>query len=264
MKKITAKQILKPNLIAIFSVVISVALFIAIGALVLMPRMNGWLDLTKKNSEDSKRLEKIAQSVTLLSGVDEIESGRNKDLIEKLMPIKEDRLRAVSIIHVLIKKAGVEISSLKVVSGSGVITTIPSVSGGAAQGQSEATTDTSTTQAAAGSTSVVPSTQSSSYSISVTFKGSYSETLRFVGLLDIVKRAMQITNLSFSLEEDTKELLVTADLSLPGASEASVSAEESYQLTSDETAALEELMTKLTIDASPANYPLGKKEPFRQ
>ncbi len=264
MKKITAKQILKPNLILAFSVVISVALFIAVGALVLMPRMNGWLDLTQKNSADSKRLEKITQSVSLLSGVDEIESARNKNLIEKLMPIKEDRLRAVSIIHVLIKEAGAEIASLKVVSGLGATTTIPSVSGGAAQGQSEATTNTATTQAAAGSTSVVPSTQSSSYSINVTFKGSYSETLSFVGLLDIVKRAMQVTNISFSLEEDTKELLVTVDLSLPGASDVSVSAEESYQLTSEEKAALEELITKLTIDASPANYPLGKKEPFRQ
>jgi hypothetical protein len=262
MKKIAAKQILKPNLIIVFSVLASIALFIVVGALVLLPRMANWLDLTQKNSEDSERLEKITQSISLLSGVDEIESQRNGDLIEKLTPLKEDRLRVVSIIHVLIKKTGMELESLKVISGSAAATTIPSVSSETGQGSSEATTTTTTTPTT-GTTSTVASTQSSSYNLNATFKGSYSATLKFIGLLDIVKRAMQVTNISFSLEEETKELEATLEISLLGASEATISAEENLQLTGEETAALEELLTKLTIDASPANYPLGKKEPFR-
>ena len=262
MKKITAKQILKPNLIIVFSVLVSIALFFVVGALVLLPRMTNWLDLTQKNSEDSERLEKITQSVSLLSSVDEIESQRNGDFIEKLTPLKEDRLRVVSIIHVLIKRTGMELTSLKVISGSAAATAIPSVSSETGQGQSEATTTTTTTPTTEAASTAL-STQSSSYNLNVTFKGSYSATLKLIGLLDIVKRAMQVTNISFSLEEDTKELEVTLEISLPGASEATISAEESFQLTGEETAALEELLTKLTIDASPANYPLGKREPFR-
>ena len=68
--------------------------------------------------------------------------------------------------------------------------------------------------------------------------------------------------MNISRDEQTNKTVATINFSLPLASVSTANPGERVELTNAEIQALEELLVKLTIDASPARQPTGRSNPF--
>ena len=104
--------------------------------------------------------------------------------------------------------------------------------------------------------------QGTSYKASATFEGSLSSVLNLTRLLDTTKRAIVVTKMNISRDEQTNKTVATINFSLPLASVSAANSSERVELTNAEIQALEELLVKLTIDASPTSQPTGRSNPF--
>ena len=267
MKKTIVKYLNKPALLTTVSIVISLILLLLLVPAMLFPRFNSWFTLRSTNQEDLKRLEIVVENVSLLVLVDETRQESYKELVEKLVPNEKDEVRVVSIMHELIRKAGVKLQNITIGSGSGkkVVTAAPSPAAGVAQAESgeppPAPAPTGPT-ATAPVTGIPTSLQAGTYKASATFEGSFSAILKLIRLLDNTKRSIGVTKIIMSRDEETKKAVATVNFSLPLSKVSTASSSERIELTDAEIKKLEELLVLLTIDAKPTSLPTGRSNPF--
>ena len=272
MKKTFVKLITKPALLLTVSLLISIVLLVTAVSAVLLPRYNSWQDLIKNNEEATEKLENINASISFLSSVDKDQITLYRDLIEKLSPQEEDPLRAVSIIDKIAEKANLTIKTFTVTSkgtaASGQTinvgqtsqgqTTTPGSSGTSGTGDTTSTTTPTTTSP---NTSTV---KNDSYKINAVLKGQLSSILKILGLLGSIRRSVGVTEVSIATEKDPNLLEGTISFTLPlSGAAATASPQERIELSSEETQGLQDLLSQLTIDASPTSLPLGRPDPFR-
>jgi hypothetical protein len=271
MKKNLIKLLKKQQLIISLSIVFSVILIILVAPALLL-RFNSWRTLVGINSQESKKLETISNNVALLQGVDTTKVESYSDLVEKLTPQEADQLRAVSLIDKLVKKSGVSLDSIKVGSGAEGQTAATPAAGAEAEmegAQPGAPTSATPTQDTSGATATAatttpttPAASSSDFSMSLSFEGSFTQTLKFLGLLGSAKRAIGAKDITLSKKADSNKLVVTIDLTLPLAKESEVTPQDQVELTTQDIEALEALLSKAAIDAKPTKLPTGRTNPF--
>src|SRR3972149_6399247 len=115
MKKRIIKILKDPKLIAAASVILSGVILLAAAPPLLFPRFTNWRDLAEKNSQEEARFNKINANVNTLISIDKTNLGEFEQLVEKVIPEEQDRLRMVSIFNILVKNSGMVLKSLKVV-----------------------------------------------------------------------------------------------------------------------------------------------------
>ena len=264
MKKTIVKYLNKPQLLTTISIIISLILLVLVVPVLLFPRFNNWLKLRSTNQEDLKRLATMTENVSLLAQVDFNRLEVYKELAEDVAPNKQDEVRVVSILHELARRTGLKIEKVtvgrdsggKAVSVAPTPTTPSSQSGSGLAPTAPAATTSSPTVG-----TQVPA-QGTSYKASATFEGSLSSVLYLTQLLDSTKRSIVVTKMNISRDEQTNKTVATINFSLPLASVSTANPGERVELTNAEIQALEELLVKLTIDASPARQPTGRSNPF--
>lgn len=285
MKNKVLKILKKQQLIISLSIVFSVILIIVL-APALYLRFTSWRSVADVNTQDLKKLQNVTENLALLQSVDSSTVDTYKNLIDKLVPEEPDQLRVVTLIDNLAKSSGVFIRSVKIGGGS-TATSVPGAAtpGAAPEDQStsapqttgaqspESTTaqsDAETTQAGAteaGSAQAAPTpTGPSSINLNITFDATFAGTLKLLRSLENAKRAIGIKNIALSIGEEEDSFLniltVTADFTLPLSQKAQVSSQDKVELTQKDSVNLNDLVTRLTIDAVPTTLPTGRADPF--
>jgi len=264
MKKTIIKYLNKPQLLTTISVVISLIVLVLLVPVLLFPRFNNWLKLRSTNQDDLRKLATMTENVSLLSQVDFNRLEVYKELMEDVAPNKQDEVRVVSILHELARRTGLKIEKVTVGRDSGgkAVSVAPTPTTPSSQsGSGLSTTAPAATTSSPTVGTQVPA-QGMSYKASVTFEGSLSSVLNLTRLLDTTKRAIVVTKMNISRDEQTNKTVATINFSLPLASVSAANSSERVELTSTEIQALEELLVKLTIDASPTSQPTGRSNPF--
>lgn len=259
MKKIFIKLLKKQQLIISLSIIFSIILIVLLTPAIYI-RFVSWRSIASVNAQDLEKLQTTTENVSLLANIDGTSLDIYKDLIEKIVPKESDQLRVVSIIDELVKKSKVTLKSIKVGGGSGAAATAaPSAAGGelGTQSQTPGTQGSTSTP-----TSTAPSAKAEEYNLNITFEGTFSTTLQLLGLLENTKRTIGVKDLTITKSEGTKNLIVTADLTLPLSKDEEVTSEDRVEFAQKDADALSTLLSKLTIDALPTNLPTGRSDPF--
>ena len=279
MKKRIIKILKDPKLIAVASVILSVVILIVAVPPLLFPRFTNWRDLAEKNSQEEARFNKINANVNTLISIDKTNLEEFEQLVEKMIPEEQDRLRMVSIFNILVKNSGMALKSLKVVTKASVQTPASSAAGTAqpTSGTSPAPGVQQPTQpvpsASQGTTTTPPAvtpTVSNEYEISLVADGSVPAAIKLLDSLELVKRSVKVMDLSVGKGEEDKDvsasggrIQVKANFRLALGENVNASPEENIVMTDADRQHLLDLLQKLTIDASPAKDPLGRPDPFR-
>lgn len=267
MKKRVIKILQKQQLIISVSIVFSVILIVVL-APTLYLRFTSWRSIAEVNTQDLKKLQNVTENLGLLQSVDRSTVDTYKELIEKLVPKESDQLRVVTLIDGLAKSSGVSITSIKIGGGSTATPTTPT--SGNPGGQSSTAPQTTGDQGTASTTSQSgsaqaappPPTKPSSINLNITFEGTFAATLKFLGSLENVKRAIGIKNINMSAGGDSNILTINSDLILPLSQEAQLTSQDKVELTQKDLDNLMGLLNKLTIDAVPTTLPTGRSDPF--
>ncbi|MDP2720824.1 MAG: hypothetical protein Q8O75_02690 [bacterium] len=259
MKKSIANLLKNTQLLTVLSIIISIFLLILLGPSLLFPKFSAWRDKTAKNDQEGSRLTAITENVTLLQQIDTQNLQLYSDLVRKLLPAQADELRVVALIDELVKRSGVSLESVKVISKTASSTTAATTAQVApTAGSPEAAPKTTSGTTAAPTQAAT----ASAFNVSVTFKGTFAESLQLIDLLSSTKRTMSIEKISFTREQNSNDLGVNVEFSLPLGKEAAVSPETKVEFSAADTQALKELLAKLTIDVSPTALPTGRSNPF--
>ncbi len=264
MKKRVIKILQNQQLIISVSIVFSVILIVVL-APTLYLRFTSWRSIAEVNAQDLKKLQNVTENLGLLQSVDRSTVDTYKELIEKLVPKESDQLRVVTLVDGLARSSGVSITSIKIGGGSAATTT-----SGNPGGQSSTAPQTTGDQGSASTTSQSgsaqaappPPTKPSSINLNITFEGTFAATLKFLGSLENVKRAIGIKNINMSAGGDSNILTINSDLTLPLSQEAQLTSQDKVELTQKDLDNLNELLNKLTIDAAPTTLPTGRSDPF--
>ncbi len=275
MKKKLIKILQKQQLIIGVSIVFSVILIVALAPAIYL-RFTSWRAVSDVNTQDLKKLQNATENLALLQSVDNTTVDTYKALIEKIVPKENDQLRVVSLVDRLAKSSGVLITSIKIGGGSSA-TAAPatSVPGSGAAGE-QSSTQTQTTGAQAGESTTPqsgtsqagvaqaapPPAQPSSINLNITFTGTFTGTLKFLNLLENVKRTIGVKNISFTGEDASILLTINADFTLPLSQEMQVTSQDKVQLTQKDSLNLNDLVSRLTIDVVPTTLPTGRSDPF--
>lgn len=276
MKKRVINILKKQQLIISVSIVFSVILIVVL-APTLYLRFTSWRSIAEVNTQDLKKLQNVTENLGLLQSVDRSTVDTYKELIEKLVPKESDQLRVVTLVDGLAKSSGVLITSIKIGGGS-TATTTPATSvpsSGASGDQSSTQTQTTgakagasttpqsgTAQAGSAQAAPPPPTKPSSINLNITFEGTFAAALKFLGSLENTKRAIGVKNITLTSGEDTNQLTITSDFTLPLSQEAQLTSQDKVELTQKDLDNLMGLLNKLTIDAVPTTLPTGRSDPF--
>ena len=272
MKKNLLRLLKKTGVLISISIIIGGLILVFVAPALILPRFNSWRSLADANKQEEQKLKNIMENIALLSRLDRSSQADYKDLIEKLVPADQDKLRVVAILNDISKKAGMKLTSMKVITKKPAVTqqtqpspgTAPAPSPGTStppvEGQAAPATGTTTTS---GSTTPQVTT-SNPYSINMVMAGDFPRALKFIGFINSVRRAIGVTELRINTKDESG-LDITLDFTLPlGEQVSDAKPEERLELSSGEIELLNDLLTKLTFDASPANDSLGRPDPFRK
>lgn len=264
MKKAVASLLKNTKLLTVLSIVISIFLLILLAPSLLFPRFSAWRQQAAENATENARLATITENVSILQQIDTQNLQVYADLVEKLLPSGADQLRVVSLIDELVRRSGARLDSLKVISkaASSAAAATPAPAAGEAEDAAQTATGDTTTTTGTAASAPTQTAGPSSYSVSTTFKGTFGQSLRLLALLDKTKRTISAEKVSFAKEQNSSNLGVTVEFTLPLGKEATVSPETKVELSAADIQILENLLSSLTIDAFPTNLPTGRNDPF--
>jgi hypothetical protein len=259
MKKKIIKILKNPKIITIVSLIVAVSLIVLAVPTVLAPRFLGWRNVSKTNEQESDRLSQITNNLNVLMNIDDTNIEMFKNLMDKLLPEDTDRdkLRVSSILDKLVKQSKMTLSSMKVIKKTALTPTQTTPTTDTTTGETDAPTSATTP------TSIAP-TASNVYDINLVAEGSVPSAVKFLQLLELMKRSAKISEISISKDEENETTEVSVNLSLPLGGDTSVpSPEEGVEFSQADEVSVLELISKLLIDATPANRPTGRSDPFR-
>jgi len=280
MKKRIIKILKDPKLIAVASVVLSVVILLAVVPPLLFPRFTNWRELAEKNSQEEARFNTINTNVNTLISIDKANLEDFEQLVAKVIPEEQDRLRMVSIFNILVQNSGMVLKSLKVVTktpaqtpvtpAAGVAQSTPGTPPTPGAQQPTAQPVPSASQGTITTPPVATPVVSKEYEISLVADGSVPAAIKLLDSLELVKRSVKVLDLSVGKGEEEKDsaasggkIQVKANFRLALAENMNVSPEENIVISDADRQYLLDLLQKLTIDASPAKDPLGRLDPFR-
>lgn len=259
MKADVAKLLKNSKLLLGLAILISIILVVVLLPSFLLPRFRHWRGLQETNRTDTQKLANISANLTILARQDKSKISEYKTLINKLLPDEEDPLRVLAILDQIIKNSGLALDNFQIkTAAAGAAKTIPA--------QTSTQQPPGTKALGVATTQLPPTTQTpsvSSFQIVATLHGNLSSTLALIESLDTVKRAIEVTSVSLSKAAGTERPTVNITFVLPlGQKVAAVSSGTKVEMASSDKETLEKLIDKLTVDALPANSPLGQSEPF--
>ena len=259
MKADVAKILKNSKLLLGLAILISIILVVVLLPSLLLPRFRHWRSLQETNGADTQKLASITANLAILASFDKSKISEYTTLINKLLPDEEDPLRVLAILDQIIKNSGLALDSFQIkTAAEAAAKTIPA--------QTPAPQPPGTKTSGATTTQPPPTTQTpsvSSFQIVATLHGNLSSTLALIESLETVKRVIEVTSVSLSKAAGTERPIVNITFVLPlGQKVAAVSSGTKVEMASSDKETLEKLIDKLTIDALPANSPLGQSEPF--
>lgn len=256
---------------AAIAVVLSILVLILFIPSLILPKVKNWLELSKLNSLESIKLATITQNVSFLKSFEHSQNDIYKDFSEKLIPSKIDQLRVASILNDITSFSGGSLDNMNITTvGSGTSKVI--VPQSTSPNSSPQTGNTVTPGNTAGTTkptsnsttqnSATTQSQSTSYKIGLTYSGSFSSVLTFLDLLGDSTRLVGVKQVSLNKDKDTGVLAITINFILPISVAPSTNPTEKIELSEAELETVDDLILKLSIDASPTNLPTGRVDPF--
>ena len=270
--KILQGLLKKSAFLVTLEIIVAVIIGVAIVYLLGLPNFNSWRESSKKVAEIKQRIDKVTSNINMLQNTDKGEIEKLEEGFNQVLPSETQFLKFFTLADRIAGASGVIFSAGQAeiakasAFGTPAAVTPPPVSS-ANTGSSGPTLGGGSTNPAAnaGTTAPQPSdTGSKGSGVKLSFLGRFPNLLKLIGNFGKTDRAALITEITFNNSEDTGNVSVAINFTLPtSSSPLSIDAETVTLLTEDEKEILNSVLDGIIFRASPADRHTGRSDPFR-
>lgn len=258
----SAKTIInKPVVFIVASVIAGLLITLIIVFLLIIPKFAAYMSYKSQNSDLNANVEKLDESIKVLSSLNEEEISRLSLVMSSFLPKTDDTLNFLTLNEVLASSAGVGISSVSLGAEKASKVGVGKETTQATTAPSQDQNSAQTTQAAQ-----IPIQQNQgsegSFIVRVAAKGFFSNLIRFVLNYQMTNRLVGLNEVTIAGKENVLTVTLTAELPL-GASSVKASSEDNLVLTQEEKDTIKFIEDGFIFSASPSKDPLGRPNPFR-
>jgi len=236
--KILQGLLKKSAFLVTLEIIVAVIIGVAIVYLLGLPNFNSWRESSKKVAEIKQRIDKVTSNINMLQNTDKGEIEKLEEGFNQVLPSETQFLKFFTLAD-------------RIAGASGVIFSA---------GQAEIAK-----ASAFGTPAPQPSdTGSKGSGVKLSLLGRFPNLLKLIGNFGKTDRAALITEITFNNSEDTGNVSVAINFTLPtSSSPLSIDAETVSLLTEDEKEILNSVLDGIIFRASPADRHTGRSDPFR-